>query len=75
MTIEELLPSITPLSQDEKLRLIQVVLNQMRRESPDESQRPHINITPAVSFNPLKNSVLFEQDIVSPIGDDWNAAQ
>ena len=71
MTIDEFIPSIGSLSHLEKIRLAQVVLQQLAQEEA-ESVQP----TPRrwAGDNPLKGSVTFEKDIVSPIGDAWDAA-
>jgi|GEM_PF-3521212 len=88
MTIDELIPSITPLSYAEKIRLVQAVLEQLAREEPDteppsqsapQESDPRqfygAGKTPSGASNPLKDSVTFEHDILSPIGDDWDAAR
>jgi len=67
MTIDELIPSITPLSHGEKIRLLQVVAQQLARETTASGHAEH-RCTP----NPLKGSVTFEKDILSPLGDEWD---
>ncbi|MEA3644297.1 MAG: hypothetical protein VBE63_30890 [Lamprobacter sp.] len=69
MTIDQLIPSVNSLTHAEKIRLAQVVLEQLALEalaSPSKN---------ASMTNPLKGSVTFEKDIVSPIDLDWNAIQ
>lgn len=34
-----------------------------------------ISMTKSPEMNPLKNSVLFEKDLISPIGDNWKVDQ
>lgn len=66
MTIDELLPSLGALSDAEKIRLAQAVLQQLAQEQA-ESAKP--TSQRFACDNPLKGSVTFEKDIVSPIGD------
>lgn len=72
MTIDQLIPSVNSLSHADKIRLAQVVLEQLAREEPAV---PQSEPTPVGGLNPLKGSVTFEKDIVSPIAMDWDAAQ
>lgn len=72
MAIDELLPSLGALSHAEKIRLAQAVLEQLAQEQA-ESAKP--TSQRFACDNPLKGSVTFEKDIVSPIGDAWDADQ
>ena len=88
MTIDELIPSIAPLSHADKIRLVQTVLEQLAQEERKSDQPSHpgserfdprrfhgAGQPSSVASNPLKDSVTFEKDILSPIGDDWDAAR
>ncbi len=72
MTIEDLIPALGALSHADKIRLAQVVLQQLAQEEhvAAPSTPPHF-----AGHNPLKGSVTFEKDILSPIDVDWDAAQ
>jgi len=87
MTVDELLPSITPLPHAEKIRLVRVVLQQIVQEETKlappmqaaterlVSQRCSGVALRSAWHNPLKGSVTFEKDILSPVGDEWDADQ
>ena len=66
MTIDQLIPAITPLSQADKIRLLQVIAQQLAVKTPAPVRRDQ-------EQNPLKGSVTFENDILSPLGDTWDA--
>jgi hypothetical protein len=70
MTIDELIPSIISLSHAEKIRLLQVVVQQLARET---TASQHTELPRAA--NPLKGSVTFEKDILSPIDEQWDAVR
>ncbi len=72
MTIDDILPSVGALSHADKLRLAQVVLQQLAQEERAfmQSEPSHVS-----RHHPLKGSVTFEKDIVSPIDVDWDAGQ
>ncbi|MEA3643254.1 MAG: hypothetical protein VBE63_25450, partial [Lamprobacter sp.] len=72
MSIDELLPSVGALSHADKLRLAQIVLQQLAQEEHVFSQSEPSHVS---GHHPLKGSVTFEKDIVSPIDVDWDASQ
>lgn len=52
---------------DSRLEVLQRILTLLRAPSP-----PRTN-TAALHANPLKDSVLFEADLLSPIEETWDA--
>jgi hypothetical protein len=72
MTIDDILPSVGALSHADKIRLAQVVLQQLAQEERAFMQSEPSQVS---EHHPLKGSVTFEKDIVSPIDVDWDAGQ
>jgi hypothetical protein len=70
MTIDQLIPAITPLSQADKIRLLQVVAQQLTRETTASR-----HAEPAHAPNPLKGSVTFEKNTLSPIGAEEETSE
>ncbi|MBK1621024.1 hypothetical protein CKO42_21885 [Lamprobacter modestohalophilus] len=72
MTIDDILPSVGALSHTDKIRLAQVVLQQLAQEERAFMQSEPSQVS---GHHPLKGSVTFEKDIVSPIDVDWDVSQ
>lgn len=70
MTIDELIPAITPLSHGDKIRLLQVVAQQLARETTTSRHAEQ-----AHAPNPLKGSVTLEKNTLPPIGAEEETSE
>lgn len=73
MTVNELLPSITPLSQTEKFRLVQIVLRQLAEEKDIASQPTLANdFDPRRYFGVAQHTRQAVDDYLASAREGWN---